>query len=62
MQIEIDPSLNCNLIRFTELENGKWAPLAFLDEIKERNKPKDTDGVELKIPFFLDFENKDLVK
>ena len=53
---------NANLISFTDMEVGKWMPLLYLDEIKERNKPKINEQVQLKIPFFLDFENIDTVR
>lgn len=50
------------MIRFTVLENGKWLPLLFIDEIKERNKPVNKEEHEFKMPFFLDFQNKDEVR
>lgn len=51
-------------IRFTILESGKWAPLIYLDEIKERNKPTNlgVDAEKIKIPFFLDFDNIEQTK
>lgn len=51
-----------DLIKFTQLESGKWLPLVYIDEIKERNKIETTEKEEIKMPFFLDFENKDKVK
>lgn len=51
-----------SLIRFTKLESGKWLPLAYIDEIKERNKLENTEKEDIKMPFFLDFDNKDKVK
>lgn len=47
------------MIRFTLLETGKWLPLVYIDEIKERNKLENQEKEEIKMPFFLDFENKD---
>lgn len=53
---------NSNIIRFTALEEGKWLQLIHLDEIKERNKLENTEEIEFKMPFFLDFSSKDEVR
>jgi hypothetical protein len=37
-------------------------PLIDLDEIKMRNKIEIKETSEAKIPFFLDFENKNAIK
>lgn len=34
-------------------------PLVYLDLIKEKNKPKNMKKMDVKIPFFLDFNKKD---
>ena len=36
--------------------------VAYLEEIKERNKPKNIEEIKFKMPFFLDFEHKDEVR
>ena len=51
-----------NIIRFTALEEGKWLQLIHLDEIRERNKLENTEEIEFKMPFFLDFSKKDDVR
>ena len=53
---------NSNTIRFTALEEGKWLQLIHLDEIRERNKLENTEEIEFKMPFFLDFSKKDDVR
>lgn len=53
---------NTNIIRFTALEEGKWLQLIHLDEIRERNKLENTEEIEFKMPFFLDFSKKDEVR
>lgn len=58
---EADKS-NRELIRFTELEAGKWVPLIYLEEIKERSKISITEEQQINIPFFLDLDNKDEMK
>lgn len=50
---------NANIIRFTSLEEGKWLSLLHLDEIRERNKLENTEEMDFKMPFFLDFSKKD---
>ena len=44
------------------METGKWIPLIYLDEIKERNKPVNLEETKVKIPFFLDFNQVNDVK
>lgn len=51
-----------SLIRFTKLESGKWLPLINIEEIKERNQLENTEKQEIKLPFYLDFDNKDKVR
>jgi len=36
--------------------------LIHLDEIRERNKLENTEEIEFKMPFFLDFSKKDDVR
>ncbi|EAS07174.2 Utp21 specific WD40 associated domain protein (macronuclear) [Tetrahymena thermophila SB210] len=60
---KIDPVNNSlNIIRFTQLEDGKWLPLIHLDEIKERNRLENNEEIDFKMPFFLDFSKKDEVR
>ena len=47
---------------FSEIPEGKWLPLVHLDLIKEKNKPKLTEKIEVKLPFFLDVEHKDDIR
>lgn len=51
-----------NLIKFTELEDGKWIPLIYWEDLKERNKVAQQEDYKFEMPFFLDFENKDQVR
>lgn len=53
---------NDNEFNLTQVSEGKWRPLLYLDLIKEKNKPKIIEKTEAKLPFFLDFENKDQFK
>jgi len=46
---------------FTNIPEGKWQPLIYLDLIKEKNKPKLTEKISMKLPFFLDIEKKDQI-
>lgn len=47
-----------NLKTFCSIPVNKWLPLIYIDEIKEKNKPKENIESNLKIPFFLDFNNQ----
>jgi U3 small nucleolar RNA-associated protein 21 len=43
------------MIQLEEHDIGKWLPLIHFDEIKEKNKPKETVNQNVTAPFFLDF-------
>ncbi|KRW99587.1 WD40-repeat-containing domain [Pseudocohnilembus persalinus] len=62
LELDIGQDDDKDLIKFTQLESGKWLPLIYIDEIKERNTLENNEKEEIKLPFFLDFENKDKVK
>ena len=46
------------LVGFFEQDIGKWLPLVNFDEIREKNKPKQTVENNIVAPFFLEFDNK----
>ena len=45
-------------ITFTGRKEGAWLPLLYWDELKERNRAEITEKKEIKVPFFLDFSDK----
>lgn len=51
-----------NDFNFTEISEGRWKPLIYLDLIKEKNKPQITQKTQTKLPFFLDLEKKEEIK
>lgn len=51
-----------NEFNFTEISEGRWKPLIYLDLIKEKNKPQIVEKTQAKLPFFLDLEKKDEIK
>ena len=53
--LNIDQSIDQSLLTFTIMESGRWVPLIYLDEIKERNKPKNLEEFQFQMPFYLDF-------
>lgn len=54
--------MNQGLTKFTEVPINKWLPLLHLELIKEKNKPRNRDNILVKVPFFLDVENKEEAK
>jgi U3 small nucleolar RNA-associated protein 21 len=45
-------------ITFTGRKEGAWLPLLYWEELKERNRAEITEKKEVKVPFFLDFADK----
>ncbi len=46
------------MIGLLEQDIGKWIPLVYLDEIKEKNKPKQPVESNPVAPFFLEFDSR----
>jgi U3 small nucleolar RNA-associated protein 21 len=55
---EVDVEEKEQMIGFFEEDIGRWIPLVHLDEIKEKNKPKEKVESNPVAPFFLEFDNR----
>lgn len=50
------------MVQMTSQDINKWMPLIDLDDIKQKNRVEIKEAQEAKLPFFLDFQNKDKIK
>jgi len=47
---------------FSNQPEGKWLPIVYLDLLKEKNRVEAKMPIETKIPFYLDFSQKEDIK